>query len=619
DNDLKNIVAEHDANDRRYQSNSRQGGGLTGSGFWTNFPARDYFGDGIPSWGGDFGDGNKKWGLRSELGMGTFTTFESFREFMPEADWWPADYTQNAMWDKHFFGQSSSNADVNRYFNTVTKNYGASSSIEAFCEKAQYLNLEIGKAVYEGWNDHLWDDATGILLWMSNPAYPAFVWQTYDYYNDATGVYWGEKKACEPIHIQWNCANNSVKIINNTLQDYSNLKAKATVYHLDGSVYSPLCREADVNVLSKQVYECFRLSGNNDNLALNKTAYSSGNDDDSRDSSKAVDGNTTTRWASNYDDNAWMYIDLGEPKEIARVNLSWEGAYGKQYIIQVSDNADEWRDVYTQNDGKGKQESLSFDPVTARYIKLQGVKRATSWGYSLWEFQVFAAPETNNEELLSDLNFIRLELRDHTDQLLSDNFYWRNTTDADDYTLLNSLPEVNLTTSTLSNRENGQYIIHYTVTNPFSTVAFGIRLRVVNARTGKRILPVFLSDNYFTLMPGESKLVSLTFDEALIGNDEAAVLLKQYGFAEEENPGDNAVHTSEVSSILQIYPNPTSEIVYIDVNDKEFSIHIFDLNGRMVCERQNEKRISVAHLPQGFYLLQAKFGNKTMTTKLIKQ
>lgn len=621
DNDLRNIITQYDGNDRRYQSNSRQGGGLTGSGFWNNFPSRSYFGDGIPSWGGDFGDLDKRWGMRSEIGLATFTTFESFREFIPQADWWPADYTQDAMWNDHFFGQSASNSNPGTYFNTVKQNYGESPGIEAFCEKAQYLNLEIGKAIYEGWNDHIWNDATGVILWMSNPAYPSFVWQTYDYYYDATGVYWGAKKACEPLHIQWNSANNSVKVINTTLHDYTNLKAKATVYNLDGSIYDPLSMEKTVDVPSNQALSCFTLDfGANNNLALNKPAYASGDDDPTRDASKAVDGDKSTRWASNYDDNAWIYIDFGEPIKFHQVNLFWETAYGRQYIIQVSNNASEWTDVFVQNNGKGGQESLSFDEVTARYIKLQGVKRATAWGYSLYEFQVFDTPPViDNTKILSDLNFIRLELRDDDNQLLSDNFYWRNVNNADDYTALNSLPQAKLSSTTVKTQENGLYTIDYKLTNQSPTVAFGIRLRVVNARTGQRILPVFMNENYFTLMPGETGQIKISFDQSLIGNDDAMVLLKQYGYAEEKSPDETSISIPKSSPALQIYPNPASDTIYLNTGNKVFSIEIIDIKGRVVYKGNNNSTINISHLANGVYLLQATAGKEILTGKFVKQ
>ena len=107
----------------------------------------------------------------------------------------------------------------------VAENYGEADGIEDFCRKAQLLNLEVNKAMYEGWQHHMWDDATGIMTWMSQPAYPSLVWQTYDYYLDPTGAYWGIRKACEPVHIQWSHADNSVKAVNTTREP---LEATAT-------------------------------------------------------------------------------------------------------------------------------------------------------------------------------------------------------------------------------------------------------------------------------------------------------------------------------------------------------------------------------------------------------
>ena len=55
--------------------------------------------------------------------------------------------------------------------------------------------------MYEGWLDRMWEDASGIMTWMGQSAYPSMVWQTYDYYYDLTGAFWGAKSACEPVHI----------------------------------------------------------------------------------------------------------------------------------------------------------------------------------------------------------------------------------------------------------------------------------------------------------------------------------------------------------------------------------------------------------------------------------
>ncbi len=106
----------------------------------------------------------------------------------------------------------------------------------------------------------------------------------------------------------------------------------------------------------------------------------------------ATDGNAGTRWASQATDNQWLQVDLGQMSTISRVDLSWESAYASGYQIQVSDSGTGgWTSVFTTAAGKGGNESLTV-AGTGRYMRMQGVKRATGYGYSLWEFQVYGTP-----------------------------------------------------------------------------------------------------------------------------------------------------------------------------------------------------------------------------------
>ena len=100
--------------------------------------------------------------------------------------------------------------------------------------------------MYEGWLDHIWEDASGIMTWMGQSAYPSMVWQTYDYYYDLTGAYWGCKSACEPLHIYWNPATEEVKVVNTTTQTFDGLTAEAVIYNLDGK---PVQRYSQVSWL----------------------------------------------------------------------------------------------------------------------------------------------------------------------------------------------------------------------------------------------------------------------------------------------------------------------------------------------------------------------------------
>ncbi|MGD0339700.1 MAG: discoidin domain-containing protein [Bacteroidota bacterium] len=127
------------------------------------------------------------------------------------------------------------------------------------------------------------------------------------------------------------------------------------------------------------------------NVAHNKIAYSSSNQIDeggSYSAQNAVDGKMSTRWSSLYFDPQWLCIDLGNTTSIKGVNLYWENAYGQAYKIQVSADLINWEDVYSTTTGDGGKDSISFTPISARFVRMYGTHRGTPWGYSLYEFQI---------------------------------------------------------------------------------------------------------------------------------------------------------------------------------------------------------------------------------------
>jgi len=142
-----------------------------------------------------------------------------------------------------------------------------------------------------------------------------------------------------------------------------------------------------------QVYGDSVGTGTTTNLALNKTATSSSNQDPTLTPNNALDGNATTRWSSSFADPQWIMVDLGQAYTINRVILNWELAYGKGYAIQVSNDGVNWSDVYTTTNGDGGIDDLFFTAVNARYVRMYGTQRAYSfYGYSLYEFQVYGKP-----------------------------------------------------------------------------------------------------------------------------------------------------------------------------------------------------------------------------------
>ena len=102
------------------------------------------------------------------------------------------------------------------------------------------------------------------------------------------------------------------------------------------------------------------------------------------------DGDDSTRWSSQFSDPQWIAVDLGKPVTVNRVVLNWEAAYAAAYAIQISLDGKTWRDVYTTQDGQGGIETVKFPPVSARWVRMYGTKRATQFGYSLFSFEVYA-------------------------------------------------------------------------------------------------------------------------------------------------------------------------------------------------------------------------------------
>jgi F5/8 type C domain/Ricin-type beta-trefoil lectin domain len=124
------------------------------------------------------------------------------------------------------------------------------------------------------------------------------------------------------------------------------------------------------------------------NLALNQTATASSTENGSFPAADAVDGNTGTRWSSAFSDPQWLEVDLGSSQAICQVTLQWEAAYATAFQIQTSADGAIWTTIYSTSTGTGGTQTLNVTG-TGRYIRMYGTARATQYGYSLWEFQVF--------------------------------------------------------------------------------------------------------------------------------------------------------------------------------------------------------------------------------------
>ena len=132
------------------------------------------------------------------------------------------------------------------------------------------------------------------------------------------------------------------------------------------------------------------------NLALNRPATASSIEKAGLEPGKAVDGNTSTRWSSQFSDAQWIYVDLGATYQVTGVTLTWETAYASAYQIQVSADASSWTTIFSTRAGAGGVENRSGLSGTGRYVRINCTKRATQWGYSLWELAVHGTPVTSS-------------------------------------------------------------------------------------------------------------------------------------------------------------------------------------------------------------------------------
>jgi CxxC motif-containing protein (DUF1111 family) len=125
------------------------------------------------------------------------------------------------------------------------------------------------------------------------------------------------------------------------------------------------------------------------------TATSSATEGDGTSAAKAIDGSMTTRWASAHEDGAWIQFDFGAKTQLGYMKLVWENAYGKEYALQGSDDGQTWYQLRYVVGGKGGTEEFFNLNANVRYVRLQGVARATQYGYSLFEVE-FKSPGSDN-------------------------------------------------------------------------------------------------------------------------------------------------------------------------------------------------------------------------------
>jgi F5/8 type C domain/Beta-propeller repeat len=130
------------------------------------------------------------------------------------------------------------------------------------------------------------------------------------------------------------------------------------------------------------------------NLARNKRVFVSSEFGPQYAGRFAVDGDPSTRWSSEFSDAQWIYVDLEQNTAVAEVVLRWETAFGADYQVQMSNDAQTWTTVGSVSSGDGGVDDLTGLSASGRYLRILGTGRGTPWGYSLWELEVYGAADS---------------------------------------------------------------------------------------------------------------------------------------------------------------------------------------------------------------------------------
>jgi hypothetical protein len=324
--------------------------------------------------------------FHSEQGIVCVPPIESMRAMMPEKNLWPI----SDMWAIHDYQDPRSVL----YSERIGQRYGKPVGIEDYCRKAQMVNLETAKAIYESLRSR---QGGGMLIWMTQVAWPALICQLYDYYFEQTAACFGAKTACKPLQILWDQFSDTVKVANNTVSDQRGLRAEAWIYDLEGRRRWHKTLDMDIPATSAQT--CFPLA--------------------------VLDG-------------------------------------------------------------------------------------------------------------LNGVFFVKLKLSRGC-ETLSDNFYW-STAQSGDCRDLNTLSHVNLVVSGRIEVDSDGRLIVATIANPTDSVALAIRLKMVQDYIDKRISPAMYEDNYFSLLPHESRTVRIWSSQAISVKEPPHLSVEGWNIREAEVP-----------------------------------------------------------------------------------
>ncbi len=180
------------------------------------------------------------YGFNTETSPGpAIPALSSIKKFIPADELWPP----NATWSFHYGGGEFKELAV--FDDAMKSAYGPVSEAAEYIRIAQTMSYDTERAMFEAYSRNKYT-STGVIQWMLNNAWPSMIWHLYDYYLDTGGGYFGAKKACEPLHVQYSYDDHSVYVVNSTYQPSEHLIVSAQAY--DTSLKELFAKQSDLEV-----------------------------------------------------------------------------------------------------------------------------------------------------------------------------------------------------------------------------------------------------------------------------------------------------------------------------------------------------------------------------------
>lgn len=172
------------------------------------------------------------YGFNTETGPGAqVPQLDSLVKFIPKDKLWPI----SEVWDFHCGRYEFS--DLSRFRKAITERYGSLLSLEDFDKKAQAMNYELMRPMFEAFRVNK-EIATGVIQWMLNAAWPKMYWQLYDYYLNPNGAFFGTQTACSPLSLIYNYGDKQIYLVNDHLHKVKNLQSRIRVYNVNSILIS---------------------------------------------------------------------------------------------------------------------------------------------------------------------------------------------------------------------------------------------------------------------------------------------------------------------------------------------------------------------------------------------